>query len=66
MPPASPSTCTGRAPKTATAKPRGRTALSSRDEAALSERGMHVRSAYPGDPLHHVFPQEREIQEWLA
>lgn len=57
----------GPAPKEGiSAQPKGRTPLSESDAAALADRGMTARAAFPRSPLHHVFPQAKEIQNWIA
>jgi len=50
-------------PKTLTAIPKD--SVSIRDAAVLSERGVSRRSAYPADPLHHLFPQEGTLAAWF-
>jgi RHS repeat-associated protein len=48
-----------------TAQPKGGP-RSKWDAAALRDRGMTVRRAFPRSPLHHVFPQAKAIQRWIA
>lgn len=49
-----------------TAQPKGGTPLSKYDAAALADRGITARAAFPRSPLHHVFPQAKNIQKWIA
>ena len=55
-----------RPPDGPTARPKGGAPMSESDAAALADRGMTARAAFPRSPLHHVFPQAKKLQEWIA
>ena len=46
-----------------TARPKGGTPATAKDVGALVERGIQIRNALPGEPEHHVFPQE--MRDWF-